>query len=154
MVLNQTTSFSSSHIFLLTNSCLSDDPGHPDEEHHTPNIQHAANLEEDQWVPHLKQESRKVEDCCDMFYNIKLTKTPLTQPNLMVPPLASFAAKAAASSAADGSSPLARPSSNSSWQPVATMMEKKGPTGEQWRQLAKVKLKEINFNLEFYYFAF
>lgn len=62
---------------------------------------------------------------------LKLTRTPLTQPNLMVPPLASFAAKAAASSAADGSSPLARPSSNSSCQPVAAIMEEKAPTGEQ-----------------------
>lgn len=79
---------------------------------------------------------------------LKLTRTPLTQPNLMVPPLASFAAKAAASSAADGSSPLARPSSNSSCQPVAAIMEEKAPTGEQWRLLSKVKLKKIN--LEFY----
>ncbi len=57
--------------------------------------------------------------------DLTLTNTPLTQPNLIVPPLASFAAKAAAaSSAAEGSSPLARPSSNGSCQPITVKMRK------------------------------
>lgn len=60
MVVDRTTSFLSLHIFFLpTNSRLSDNPGHPDEEHHTPDIQHAANLEEEQWVPHLQLDPEK-----------------------------------------------------------------------------------------------
>lgn len=81
---------------------------------------------------------------------VTLTKTPLTQPNLTIPPFASFAAKAAASSAADGSSPLVRPSSKGSWQPEWRRTQKRNQvTTAEVKQLTvtlhilEIELKEL-----------